>query len=101
LLRSSNNFPQAGLNLNLFAALSGAFSGKSKKTKNTAEDGSSVETEDTRVTGHANGVGAGNLSAVGQAQAQSSERHRKLEGYQQDHLGLEGGKVESAAVTKK
>jgi hypothetical protein len=36
----------AGLNLNLFGALSGAFSSKSKKTTHTNADGSSTATED-------------------------------------------------------
>lgn len=37
---------QAGLNLNIFGALSGVFSGKSKKE--TAADGSSVEHRDDK-----------------------------------------------------
>lgn len=85
------------MNLNLFAALSGAFSGKSKKTKNTNEDGSSIEHEESRVKGRANGVGAGNLSAIAAGQAQSGERHRKMEGY--DHLGIED--AQSSQVVKK
>jgi hypothetical protein len=38
--------PQAGLNLNIFGALSGAFSSKQKKTTHQNADGSSTTTED-------------------------------------------------------
>jgi hypothetical protein len=42
---------QAGLNLNLGGALSGAFSSKSKKTTTTNPDGSSTSTEDKQDKG--------------------------------------------------
>jgi hypothetical protein len=43
---------KAGLNLNLFGALSGAFSSKSKKTTHTNADGSSDVTEDKHDQGN-------------------------------------------------
>ena len=42
----ANVTPKAGLNLNIFGALSGAFSSKSKKTTHRNKDGSSHEVED-------------------------------------------------------
>jgi hypothetical protein len=43
---SADTSKQAGLNLNLFGALSGAFSSKQKKTTQQNADGSSTTTED-------------------------------------------------------
>lgn len=44
--RTARASGEAGLNLNLFGALSGAFSSKSKKTTHTNKDGSSHAVED-------------------------------------------------------
>lgn len=79
---------QAGLNLNIFGALSGVFSGKSKTE--TAKDGSSVEHRDDKaaVKGEStrtvvvcrgvliflSGAGAGNLSAVGAADLEENKK---------------------------
>jgi len=93
---------QGGLSLNIFGAISGVFSGKSKKTTHTAADGSSRSVEDRHGTGHVDGAGGGTLSAVGEGMCQSQERYRMIEeGFQQqeqgqkqlerkvDHLGIE------------
>ena len=61
---------QAGLNLNVFGALSGAFSSKSKKEMEP--DGSSIETREETLAG--SGAGAGNLNA---AAAANAEQHAK------------------------
>ncbi|KAK0362294.1 hypothetical protein LTR94_020033 [Friedmanniomyces endolithicus] len=61
---------QAGINLNVFGALAGAFSGKS--TKETAADGSSVEYREDE--GRVKGAGKGNLQAVGAAQGEEKGR---------------------------
>lgn len=82
---------KAGLNLNVFGALAGAFS--SKSSKETAEDGSSLETEEknARVKGKifrsrwwnapiANpgvGAGAGNLNAAAAANAEKNNKSRR------------------------
>ena len=89
----ANPWTQAGLNLNIFAGLSGAFSGKKKTSKNTQPDGSSTETIEEQGAGHARGVGAGSMNANAAAQAQQGERHRKAAAVeQQDHLGIEAPK---------
>jgi hypothetical protein len=84
---------QAGLNLNIFAAVSGVFKSKSTKTTDTKKDGSSHSVENREEDGQFKGAGAGNLKAVGEAH--SHERYRKgVEGEQMqehqhiDHLGL-------------
>lgn len=109
LLTPITDFPtQGGLNLNIFGALSGAFSGKRKTTKNTNADGSSIEVVDEEGQGHARGAGAANMNAYGAAQAQADERRSKQQGAEQkklagsskqqkqvqqvDHLGIEGAK---------
>ncbi|TKA42502.1 hypothetical protein B0A54_06952 [Friedmanniomyces endolithicus] len=56
----------AGINLNVFGALAGAFSGKS--TKETAADGGSVEYREDE------GRVKGNLEAVGAAQGEEKGR---------------------------
>ncbi|KAK0875980.1 hypothetical protein LTR87_010230 [Friedmanniomyces endolithicus] len=61
---------QAGINLNVFGALAGAFSGKS--TKETAADGSSVEYREDE--GRVKGAGKGTLQAVGAAQGEEKGR---------------------------
>jgi hypothetical protein len=99
---TSNTTCQGGLSLNIFGALSGVFSGKSKKTTDTAADGSSKSVERRRGTGHVDGAGGGTLSAVGQGTVQSQERYRMVEEGMQaqeqgrktleknvDHLGIE------------
>ncbi|KAF2433376.1 hypothetical protein EJ08DRAFT_647419 [Tothia fuscella] len=90
---------EAGLNLNLSAAVSSVFGGKSKKTTDTAPDGSSHSVEDREGVGHVKGAGKGNLGVIGKGEAHSHERSRKIaEGKSQkqtqhqqqtDHLGLE------------
>jgi len=84
---------KAGLNLNIFGALSGVFSGSSKKE--TAADGSSVEHRNDKaamkgwfslsrilreqwLTLNA-GAGAGNLSAVGNADVEESKKSHRGE----------------------
>ncbi|KAK0337940.1 hypothetical protein LTR91_011780 [Friedmanniomyces endolithicus] len=63
---SASGSASAGINLNVFGALAGAFSGKS--TKETAADGSSVEYREDE--GRVKGAGKGNLEAVGAAQGE-------------------------------
>jgi len=70
---------QGGLNLNIFGAISGIFSGKSKKTTDTAADGSSHSVEHRHGTGRAKGVGGGTLDVVAQGEARSQERQRLIE----------------------
>ncbi|KAM0707609.1 hypothetical protein Q7P35_004254 [Cladosporium inversicolor] len=60
----------AGLNLNIFGAVAGVFSGKSKKE--TAADGSSVEHRDDKAA--IKGAGAGNLNAVGAADFEETKK---------------------------
>ena len=89
---------QAGLNLNVFGAVSGMFSSKSKK--DTAADGSSVEHRDERAA--VKGAGAGNMSAVGAAQGQARNAefsHIPIGG---DDTGkLEGGKEQKKIQSSK
>ncbi|KAL9087492.1 MAG: hypothetical protein Q9165_006603 [Trypethelium subeluteriae] len=61
---------KAGVNLNLFAAVSGIFGSKTQKETNP--DGSS--TENTQSAGRVKGAGVGNMSAVGEANAQTTDR---------------------------
>jgi len=61
------------LNLNLFGAISGAFSGKSKKEKQA--DGSEVEHRQDNSA--IKGVAAGNGSAVGAADAEAHGREMR------------------------
>ncbi|KAK0286926.1 hypothetical protein LTR35_004395 [Friedmanniomyces endolithicus] len=67
---SASGSASAGINLNVFGALAGAFSGKS--TKETAADGSSVEYREDE--GRVKGAGKGNLEAVGAAQGEEKGR---------------------------
>jgi hypothetical protein len=95
---------KAGLNLNIFAAVSGVFKGRSTKTTDTKKDGSSHSVENREEMGHVNGAGAANLKAVGDAhsheryrkgiEAEQSQQHQQI-----DHLGL--GAVEDAPKRKK
>jgi len=63
----------AGLNLNIFAAFNGAFSGKSRKE--TQADGSSVE--DREEQARIQGVGVANLNAVAAAKAEQKSREKR------------------------
>jgi len=90
---------QAGLNLNIFAAVSGIFSGKSKKTTDTNADGSSHSVEHSKGAGKMHGAGHGVLNAVGKTDTEVRERHRITEEAVSqnerrnietvDHLGIE------------
>ncbi|KAL1801291.1 hypothetical protein ACET3X_001633 [Alternaria dauci] len=91
----------AGLNLNIFGALSGAFSSKQKKTTHQNADGSSTTTEDRHDKGMANAAAGGRGSAFAAANAQQSSLKAKESGVGQeskqgksvkqvDHLGIEG-----------
>lgn len=73
LLASSTDVHQAGLNLNVFGALSGAFSSKSSKT--TEEDGS--YTEEREQQSHAKGLGAGNMRANAAAKGEGRKADMK------------------------
>jgi hypothetical protein len=63
-------FPQAGLNLNIFGVFSGVFYGRSKKTTDTAKDGSSKSVEHSEGQGAIKGAGTGTMKAVAAGQAQ-------------------------------
>jgi hypothetical protein len=97
--------PQAGLNLNIFGALSGAFSSKQKKTTHQNADGSSTTTEDkhdkgtcsshlisphlsryllTAKTGMANAAAGGRGSAFAAGNAQQSSLKAKESGVGQE-----------------
>ncbi|KAF2009493.1 hypothetical protein BU24DRAFT_428385 [Aaosphaeria arxii CBS 175.79] len=93
----------AGLNLNLFGALSGALSSKSKKTTHHNPDGSSTSVEDRHDKAAANGIAAGRGTAFAKADANQGAKHTKsreigqgqsqakmVEGRKEvDHLGIE------------
>ena len=66
------SFPQAGLNLNIFGAISGVFSGRSKKTTDIAKDGSSKSVEHSEGQGAYKGAAAGTMKAVAAGQTQVS-----------------------------
>ncbi|KAI4660788.1 uncharacterized protein J4E79_005356 [Alternaria viburni] len=91
----------AGLNLNLFGALSGAFSSKQKKTTHQNADGSSTTEEDKHDKGSASAAVGGRGSAYAAGNAQQSSLKAKESGMAQeqkqgkkvekvDHLGIEG-----------
>ncbi|EDU49545.1 hypothetical protein PtrCC142_007218 [Pyrenophora tritici-repentis] len=99
----SNTILIAGLNLNLFGALSGAFSSKKTKTTHNNADGSSVTHEESHDKAGANAAARANGSAYGAAHAQerslkSSQRGavqeqgqgREVVSKKVDHLGIEG-----------
>ncbi|KAF4312652.1 membrane protein [Botryosphaeria dothidea] len=65
---------KAGLNLNLFAALSGSMFQRKNKTTDTRPDGSSRSVEQTDTAAQAKGAGHGNLSAFGAARAEGRDR---------------------------
>ena len=68
------------MNLNVFGALSGAFSGKS--SKQTEEDGSSVESQEK--SAHVKGAGAGNMRAAGTANAGARKSETKQQAITDD-----------------
>ncbi|KAH7119738.1 hypothetical protein B0J11DRAFT_68878 [Dendryphion nanum] len=68
---------QAGLNLNLFGALSGALSSKSKKTTHKNADGSEVSVEDRHDQAMANGYAQGQAQAYAQGNAEQMSRAQK------------------------
>lgn len=90
---------KAGLNLNIFAAVSGIFSGRSKKTTDTNADGSSHSVEHSKSAGKMRGSGHGVLNAVGKTDSEVKETHRITEEAMSqnerknietvDHLGIE------------
>ncbi|GAB7363370.1 hypothetical protein MBLNU230_g3650t1 [Neophaeotheca triangularis] len=66
----------AGINLNIFGAVAGAFSGKS--SKETQEDGSEVKHSEKKAG--VRGAGAGNMDAKAAAGAQKhASEERRLE----------------------
>ena len=92
---------QAGLNLNVFGALSGAFSSKSKKQTHQNPDGSSHSVEDREELGRANGVAQGQGQAFVKGESEQGARKMRgvegeraqgkiVEGKRVDHLGIEG-----------
>ncbi|KAL5414282.1 hypothetical protein PMIN06_009375 [Paraphaeosphaeria minitans] len=101
--KSSAN-ASAGLNLNLFGALSGAMSSAKRKETHTAPNGSSHTVEDTHDKAAAAGHAAGQGSAFAKGSAQDGAKHEKrrevaqtqeqgklVSGQRQrvDHLGIE------------
>jgi hypothetical protein len=93
---------QAGLNLNIFAAFSGVFSGRKKKTTDTAKDGSSHSVEHSEGHGKVRGYGTGTMNAIGAGEVKKKERLRIAEEVKAeeaktiesnvDHLGIEAPK---------
>jgi hypothetical protein len=89
------------LNLNIFAAVTGVFSGKGKKTTDTMPDGSSHSEEEHTGKGKMRGAGAGTLNAVENSNSEFRERHRLTDEVtaaekdthvaKVDHLGIEDG----------
>ncbi|KAI7373026.1 hypothetical protein KC336_g20505 [Hortaea werneckii] len=73
--QSASASASAGLNLNLVGAVTGMLSSKSKKEEQP--DGSSVEHKDEQ--GHIKGAGAGNMQALGSANAESKDRRMKIQ----------------------
>ncbi|KAF4543192.1 Membrane protein [Lasiodiplodia theobromae] len=65
---------KAGLNLNIFAALSGSMFQRKTKTTDTAADGSSRVVEQTDTAARGKGAAHGNLSAYGAARAEGRDR---------------------------
>lgn len=72
--QSAKASASAGLNLNVFGALAGAFSGKN--SKKAEEDGSTLEEHEQDASVSA-GAGAGNLNARGAANAEQSGRQMR------------------------
>ncbi|RAR13572.1 palmitoyltransferase swf1 [Stemphylium lycopersici] len=87
----------AGLNLNLFAALSGAFTSSTQKTTHKNGDGSSTTTEQNHSKGAANAAAAGHGSAYAAGKASQREikgRDKGVEARQAQSVGEKGKKVE-------
>ncbi|KAK8210596.1 hypothetical protein IWZ01DRAFT_541589 [Phyllosticta capitalensis] len=68
---------KAGLNLNIFAALSGSMFSRSKKTTDTRPDGSSRSVETTDTAAQAQGRGAANMQAIAEARSDAGKRYAK------------------------
>ncbi|RMY48462.1 hypothetical protein D0865_08070 [Hortaea werneckii] len=84
--QSASASASAGLNLNLVGAVTGLFSSKSKKEEQP--DGSSVEHKDEQAhikgkpyigANTQTGAGAGNMQALGAANAESKDRRMKVQ----------------------
>ncbi|EME49164.1 hypothetical protein DOTSEDRAFT_121804 [Dothistroma septosporum NZE10] len=71
--QSAKASASAGLNMNVFGAIAGAFS--SKNTKKTEEDGSALEEEEKSAS--VRGAGAGSIDAQGAAHAEQSGRQMR------------------------
>ncbi|KAJ5028791.1 hypothetical protein J3E72DRAFT_34425 [Bipolaris maydis] len=84
--RTASANASAGLNLNLFAALSGAFSSKSKKSTRQEANGDTVTEEERWDRGEASGV----ARAQGHACAAANAEEREVKAKRVDHLGIEG-----------
>ncbi|CAK4032340.1 hypothetical protein DOTSEDRAFT_121804 [Lecanosticta acicola] len=67
----------AGLNLNVFGALSGAFS--SKSSKKTEQDGSSVEDREENASVSGAGVGNANANAAASAEQRGREMRAAIQ----------------------
>ncbi|KAF4550058.1 Hypothetical protein D9617_19g103640 [Elsinoe fawcettii] len=81
----------AGLNLNIFGAVSGIFSSKSRK--DTAKDGSSVEHREEN--GRIKGAGHGNMQAAG-----AGDFHDREAAYRHIPLGDDNQRLEDAPQKK-
>ncbi|EOA88171.1 uncharacterized protein SETTUDRAFT_27626 [Exserohilum turcica Et28A] len=79
---------QAGLNLNLFGALSGAFSSKQKKSTRVDDDGSIVSEQERQDKAEASALARAQANARAAAGAEQSEMKRTQQ--RVDHLGIEG-----------
>ncbi|KAL6153963.1 palmitoyltransferase swf1 [Exserohilum turcicum] len=78
----------AGLNLNLFGALSGAFSSKQKKSTRVDDDGSIVSEQERQDKAEASALARAQANARAAAGAEQSEMKRTQQ--RVDHLGIEG-----------
>ncbi|KAK8182284.1 hypothetical protein BC567DRAFT_219433 [Phyllosticta citribraziliensis] len=95
--------PQAGLNLNIFAALSGSMFSRSKKTTDTRPDGSSRSVETTDTAAQAQGRGAANMQAVAEARSDAGKRYAKGQEAIENSgdAGPTKKRIEEAKTTKK
>jgi len=83
-----------GINLNIFAAVSGIFSGKSKKTSHTDANGETHTTEDFEGHNRVKSAGHSTLNAVSNASSSTKERHRITDESMQDDRKMIQGKSE-------
>ncbi|KAK8190807.1 hypothetical protein BKA81DRAFT_410071 [Phyllosticta paracitricarpa] len=90
---------KAGLNLNIFAALSGSMFSRSKKTTDTRADGSARSVETTDTAAQAQGRGAANMQAVAEARSDAGKRYAK--GQQAIENSGEGGPMRGRVEGKK